>query len=88
MLRIYFDSCVYNRPFDNYRRDERIFLEAMAFYVILHRIEDGQLQVVGSDALTYENELTADTERKKRVKTYLDRASGFVELSDLNTKRT
>ena len=87
MLKIYFDSCVYNRPFDDYRRDERIFLEAMAFYAVLHLIESGRIETIGSDALTYENELTSDTERRKRVKTYLDKTSNFVEMSASNFER-
>lgn len=87
MLKVYFDSCVYNRPFDDYQKSERNFIEAMAFYVILHLIENGQIKTVGSDALVYENVLTADTGRRKRVKTYLDKASDFVELSGANTKR-
>lgn len=87
MLRVYFDSCVYNRPFDDYRRDERIFLEAMAFYVVLHLVENGHVEIIGSDALLYENALIADAERKKRVRIYLERASGFIELSESNTER-
>jgi len=78
MLRVYLDSCVYNRPFDDYRRNERIFLEAMAFYAILHLVEKGGIEIVDSDALRYENEQTADAERKKRVTTYLNKASNMI----------
>ena len=87
MLKVYFDSCIYNRPFDDYQRDEKIFIEAMAFYVALHLVESGHIETIGSDALLYENELTVDTERKKRVKTYIDKASNFIELSESNINR-
>lgn len=82
MVKIYLDSCVYNRPFDDYQQDERIFIEAMAFYVILHLIENGQIKIINSDALIYENEQIADPERRKRVNTYLNKASDFIELSE------
>lgn len=82
MIRVYLDSCVYNRPFDDFHKSERIFIEAMAFYALLHLIEDGQIGLINSDALLYENERIADTERKRRVKSFLDRAIGVVELSD------
>lgn len=82
MLKIYLDSCVYNRPFDDYRKDERIFIEAVAFYILLNLVEDGRIRLINSDALAYENEQIADMERKRRVKTYLDRSAYFVELSE------
>lgn len=82
MIRVYFDSCIYNRPFDDSHKSERIFIEAMAFYTMLHFIENGQIGLINSDALLYENEMIADTERKTRVRSYLNRAIGFVELSD------
>ena len=88
MLRVYLDSCVYNRPFDDYRRNERIFLEAMAFYAILHLVEKGGIEIVDSDALRYENEQTADAERKKRVTTYLNKASNMIVLSEANIERS
>ncbi|PIS36104.1 MAG: PIN domain-containing protein [Nitrospirae bacterium CG08_land_8_20_14_0_20_52_24] len=87
MIRVYFDSCVYNRPFDDYQKSERIFIEAMAFYVLLHRVESGQIGLIHSDALLYEHEQIADAERKRRVKSYLEKAVDFVSLSDSVMKR-
>lgn len=82
MVRIYLNSCVYNRPFDDYQMDEKIFVEAMAFYVVLHWVENNKIQLISSDALLYECEQIIDTERKRRVRTYLKRAIHFVELSE------
>ena len=54
MIKVYFDNCVYNRPFDN-QGNERILIEARAFYIILKWIEDGKITNINSDALEYEN---------------------------------
>jgi len=81
-VKVYLDSCVYNRPFDDYQTDGRIFIEAMAFYIILHWVENGHIKLINSDALIYENEQISDIERKRRVKTYLYKADHFVELSE------
>ena len=82
MFRIYLDSCVYNRPFDDYQMDEKLFVEAMAFYVVLHWVENNKIQLISSDALLYECEQIVDIERKRRVRTYLKRAIHYVELSE------
>lgn len=87
MLRVYLDCCVYNRPFDDYQGDERIFIEAVAFYVLLHLVENGRISLINSDALIYEIEKIADTERRLRVKTYLSKAAHFIELSETIIER-
>lgn len=80
-MKVYLDSCVYNRPFDN-QNDERVFIEARAFYIILKWIEEGIVSSINSAALEYENRLTLDPERRVRVKTYLGIAREYVALSD------
>ena len=86
MMKVYLDSCVYNRPFDN-QNDERVFIEARAFYIILKWIEEGIVSSINSDALEYENRLTFDPERRVRVKTYLGIAKEYVDSSDSSIKR-
>jgi len=44
-MKVYLDSCVYNRPFDN-QKDERVFIEARAFYIILKWIEEGKYRAL------------------------------------------
>lgn len=70
MIKVYLDHCVYNRPFDNQTND-RIFIEARAFYIIIKWIEEGKMISINSDALEYENGLTSNTDRRKGVKLYL-----------------
>ena len=42
-MRIYLDSCVYNRPFDD-QQQPRINLETQAFLLILHMAEKKALR--------------------------------------------
>lgn len=70
MIKVYFDNCVYNRPFDD-QGNERVLIEARAFYIILKWIEDGKITSINSDALEYENGMTPDPDRRIRIKTYL-----------------
>jgi len=86
MIKVYLDNCVYNRPFDN-QSDERIFIEARAFYIIIKWIEEGKIASINSHALEYENSLTSDPDRRMRVKTYLGIAKEYVKLSDSLIKR-
>lgn len=45
--RVYLDTCVYNRPFDD-QTQPRIWLETLAFSVILQMIENGSVALVTS----------------------------------------
>ena len=85
-VRVYLDTCVYNRPFDD-QSDIRIFLEARVVYGILKMIEEEKIVSINSDALEYEITLIPDAERKLRIKTYLDLAKEYIELSDTIIKR-
>ena len=53
-MRVYLDTSVYNRPFDD-QTQPRIWLETLAFVVILQMIEANQVELVGSSVLDYEN---------------------------------
>jgi len=86
MRKVYLDSCVYSRPFDN-QAIERIFIEARAFLVVLKWIEERKVSSINSDALEYENDLTADGDRRLRVKTFLSLARSHVQLDDSSFER-
>ena len=86
-MKIYIDNCVYNRPFDDFRKQERIFLEAMSFYMILVWIEQGRIETVHSDALEYEKDHILDPERKLRIERYFSMASEYINISDDTIKR-
>lgn len=86
MKKVYLDNCVYNRPFDDLTQ-ERIFIEANAFVLILAWMTAGDVTTICSDALTYENEHHPDPEKKARVKTYFSMAKSHVSLSDAISQR-
>jgi len=53
-MRVYLDTNVYNRPFDD-QTQPRIWLETLAFAVILQLIDAGGVTLVRSSVLDYEN---------------------------------
>jgi predicted nucleic acid-binding protein len=53
-IRVYLDTSVYNRPFDD-QTQPRIWLETLAFSIILQLIESGEVELVSSSVVEYEN---------------------------------
>lgn len=86
MIKVYFDNCVYNRPFDD-QGNERVLIEARAFYIILKWIEDGKIMSINSDALEYENSMTPDPDRRIRIKTYLAMTKAHAKFSESLAER-
>lgn len=85
-IRVYIDSCVYNRPFD-YQGQERIALETEIFIYILEKIENKFYELITSEALIYENMKDPDTERRERVLSYFELSDKFVEIADKDMDR-
>jgi predicted nucleic acid-binding protein len=82
MTKIYFDTCCLNRSFDD-QTQVRIRLEAEAVLGILSRIENGELEWIGSEVLMDEIAQTLDAQRLSRVKLL----SGFVQkVVEVNSK--
>ncbi len=54
LVRVYLDTNVYNRPFDD-QTQPRIWLETLAFSVILQMIEEKRVALTASSVLAYEN---------------------------------
>ena len=53
-MRVYLDTSVYNRPFDD-QTQPRIWLETLAFGLILQMVEAGEVELASSSVLGYEN---------------------------------
>jgi len=62
-MRVYLDTCLYNRPFDD-QTQPRIWLETMAFTMILQMIEAEQIDLVTSSVIGFENSKNPFPERK------------------------
>jgi predicted nucleic acid-binding protein len=65
-IRLYLDTSLYNRPFDD-QSQPRIWLETLAFSVILQMIADSQVALVTSSVVAYENSRNPDPIRQDWV---------------------
>jgi predicted nucleic acid-binding protein len=80
-MRLYLDTCCYNRPFDEQSSD-RIRLETEAVERILERARRGELTLVASEALALEISLTPDVERMVFVLELYSLAKDVVFLDE------
>lgn len=85
-LKVYLDTSVYNRPFDD-QTQTRIKLETEVFLFILEKAVAGEIIILGSSALLYENSQNPFAERKERVSSYLRIASRLIKLNDSIKKK-
>jgi len=77
-MRVYLDACVYNRPFDN-QSQPRIWLETLAFTVILQMVELREITLVSSSVLAYENSRNPFPQRRAWINDCLSLA-GHTQL--------
>ena len=78
-MKIYFDVCCLNRPYDDQTQD-RIHLESEAVITILGHIESEEWSLVSSGVVSYEISQTSDEERKRRLHSLVRRASEFIPV--------
>jgi len=76
-IRIYLDTSVYNRPFDD-QTQPRIWLETMALSVILQLIEDKAATLISSTMIEYENSRNPHAVRRAWVEK-VTRLAGEVQ---------
>jgi hypothetical protein len=69
-MRIYFDACCLQRPLDD-RSQLRVNVEAEAVLAVLRLVENGDIELVSSDALLFEIGRTPDAERRDGALTIL-----------------
>jgi len=77
-MRIYLDTCVLNRPFDD-QSNNRVRIETEAITTILDRIREHSLDLVWSSAIDYENDRSPAGERRESVSQW--RSFAMVEVS-------
>ena len=65
-MKVYLDTSVYNRPFDD-QTQPRICLETLAFVVILQMAEAGNVELVSSSVVAYENSRNPFPARRQGV---------------------
>ncbi len=80
-MKIYLDTNVYNRPFDD-QTQVRIRLETIATFAILQLIKSKELLLVWSFLLTYENSLNPSEDIKMEIEKLSSLASENVDSSE------
>ena len=86
-MKVYFDVCCLNRPFDDQSQD-KIHLEAEAVLTVLKHIDTGTWTSVSSDTVVYEINNTKDEERRDRLLSINDRAQTYITVNEDILKRT
>jgi len=73
-MRIYLDNCAFNRPYDD-QNYIRIKLESEAKLYIQGKIKSGEIELVWSYILDFENEQNPFEERKEGIKKWKNKSS-------------
>ena len=80
-LRIYFDCCALQRPFDA-PTQIRIALESEAMLRLIELVELGNIELVGSQALDLEIQAMPFSSRRTYCEILLKQASYYATVSD------
>jgi len=79
-MRIYLDTSVLNRPFDD-QTQARVHLETEAFLTVLDFVMAGRFSLINSAVLIFENQENPFPDRQKSVQDYLSLASAMVNMT-------
>jgi predicted nucleic acid-binding protein len=85
-MRIYLDLCCYNRPFDE-QTQIVIRLETEAKLFIQQEIQNGQIELVWSSMLDYENADNPSPEVRNRIATWKTLAAVVCKMSSTVRQR-
>jgi len=81
-MRIYLDNCTFNRPFDD-QSYIRIRIESEAKLYVQEQIQDGQLELIWSYILDFENEQNPYSDRKNAIKKW--KAFACLDIEETST---
>ena len=85
-MRIYVDTNVYNRPFDD-QTQPRVSLETQAWRIVLQLIESEALELVSSSILEYENSQNPFLIRQQSVEQLLQMAKHYQQANQAIIER-
>lgn len=87
-MKVYFDNCAYNRPFDD-QSQIRIHLETQAKLYIQQLITNGKLRLAYSYVSRYENSNSSHTKNRATIEKFFRNAVSFVDIdkADIIEKR-
>lgn len=75
-MRIYLDTCSYNRPYDD-QSQMRICLETQAKLHIQDLIRQGKLELVTSYILEYENRANRSMQKKMTIQAFMEEHTSY-----------
>ena len=86
MLTVYLDNCMFNRPFDD-QASLRVRIETEAKLYVQQQIKQGQLRLIWSYILDFENAQNPFQERRQAIQKWRQLSSQDIEQTDqiLNT---
>jgi predicted nucleic acid-binding protein len=79
-VKIYLDTSVYNRPFDD-QTQPRIWLETLALALILQLVEAGEATLVNSSVLEFENSKNPFSLRQDWMARCLEQATAYQRVN-------
>lgn len=87
MTKLYLDTSVYNRPFDD-QTQPKIFLESQAVVIILQMVETGMIDLVSSSVLEYENSRNPYPLKQEAMNRYLQMAEARQMVDEAIRQRS
>jgi len=85
-VKIYLDLCAIQRPLDT-PDHVRIVLESEAVLGIIAFCDDGQIELLSSEALLYEGEQSSLPTRKEHTLAILEKAKSIINVAKKETLR-
>lgn len=85
-MRIYLDTCCYNRPFDD-KSLMNIKLESISKLLVQEKIRQGEYDLVWSYILDFENHCNPYEEKKNYIQKWEKIAVYFCDYSEKITKK-
>lgn len=79
-MKIYLDTSVYNRPFDD-QAQPRIWMETVAFSMILQLVETEKVELFTSSIMAFENSKNPFPQRKEWVDSCLNLSKHTLVLN-------
>ena len=80
-MKIYLDTSVYNRPFDD-QTQPRIWLETLALALVLQLVEAGEAILVNSSVLEFENSRNPFSLRQDWMARCLGQATAYQRANE------
>jgi predicted nucleic acid-binding protein len=86
VIRVYLDTSVYNRPFDD-QTQKKIALETEAVLSILGMIKNREIELVNSEPIEYKNLFNSNLTRQEKIANFLTLAAIYQKMEQSAEKR-